>query len=89
MSVAPERKRARPGAPAALIVACFALGGLGLALDLMLDPRRAFFLGALPGGRGVIGLAAAVAAVGAGWLMRLVLARPTHPQMSDDAGDHA
>ncbi|GAM98837.1 hypothetical protein U91I_02473 [alpha proteobacterium U9-1i] len=68
-----EQKRG--GAAAMLFLFCLAAGGAGLAFDLTAQPARNFWFVAEPGIAAVVGLAAAVFAVTAGFLARLALVR--------------
>lgn len=66
---------ARGGVAAILLTFAVALGGAGLAFDLLLSHERGFWAGAEPGARALIGAATGVAMVGVAHLMRLLLGR--------------
>ncbi|MES1156197.1 MAG: hypothetical protein ABUL73_00335 [Alphaproteobacteria bacterium] len=91
MNKTPDAKTNSPqrGAYLGLLGVCVVIAAIGIALDFVANKRASFWLLGLPGGRALIGLAAAVFAVGAGWLARLFLARPMAPKEASHAGDHA
>ncbi len=74
-AMSPTPKPQGGGAAAMLFLFCIAGGGAGLAFDLALNPDRGFWFGAQPGARAVIGAAAAVFVVLAGYAARLLLGR--------------
>jgi hypothetical protein len=73
--MSPTPKAQGGGAASMLFLFCIAGGGAGLAFDLALNPDRGFWLGAQPGAQAVIGAAAALFVVLAGYVARLMLGR--------------
>jgi hypothetical protein len=58
-----------------LILFSLALGAAGVAFDFGANTARAFWVGAEPGARALIGLAAIIVAIVAAHVLRLILAR--------------
>jgi hypothetical protein len=72
-----------------ILFGAFALMGVvGLALDLMTRARGAFWIGAEPGARAVIGVGAAAFMLLCAHAARFILAK-REPKGARDAGDHA
>ena len=70
-----EPKPPRGGAAPMLIMLSVVVFAIGLAFDLGLNQSRAFWIGAEPGARAVIALAAVLLVVVASRLLRMALGR--------------
>ena len=84
-----NRKRGIAGIAFAL---CAALTVLGLAIEVLRGPAPAFWIGAEPGARAVIGAGAAVVVIAAAALLRMMLgvrAKAEPEKGARRAGDHA
>ena len=77
----------RGGGIGVLFLFAIVIGGAGLAFDLILNHERAFWIGAEPGARAVLGAVAGIAVVAAGHLMRLVLGRAENRTEGSGDGD--
>lgn len=80
--------RLRSGMTGLLILFSAALLAAGLGFDFGAQARRAFWIGAAPGGAAAIGVGAALFVVLAAQALRWALQRRAR-QENDDAGDHA
>ena len=65
----------RGGAAGMLILFSLALGAAGVAFDFGANRTRAFWVGAEPGARALIGFAAIIMVIVAAHVLRLILAR--------------
>ncbi len=84
----PPRVSAQKGRGGAHFIAFALMGGAGLALDLTTRGPGAFWLGAEPGARALIGLGAAAFVLICAHVARFVLAK-REAKGGRDAGDHA
>lgn len=79
----------RGGAAAMFFLFCIAGGAAGLGFDFALNPAHAFWIGAQPGARALLGAIVALFVIVAARFSRLLLARATQARGGRDAGDHA
>lgn len=82
----------RRGAAGMLFLFSVVIAGAGLAFDLMLNQGAAFWIGAQPGARSIIGAAAALFVIAAAHLVRAALGQRDAPAPKKGvrrAGDHS
>lgn len=77
------------GAASVMLVFALAVAGVGTGLDLMFTDVRAFWIGADPGMRGVLGVGVGVTVLAAARVVRWALARRADAKEARGASDHA